>query len=65
MGLIKKIYDWVLGLAQKPNGDISLGILSFSEASFFPIPQMYYLYLFALEIERRYTFSHLYVVAFQ
>ena len=38
MGLIKKIYDWVLGLAQKPNGDISLGILSFSEASFFPIP---------------------------
>ena len=38
MGLIKKLYDWVLGLAQKPNGDISLGILSFSEASFFPIP---------------------------
>jgi len=38
MSLIKKLYDWVLGLAQKPNGDISLGILSFSEASFFPIP---------------------------
>ena len=38
MGLIKKLYDWVLGLAQKPNGDISLVILSFSEASFFPIP---------------------------
>jgi len=38
MGLIKKLYDWVLGLAQKPNGDISLAILSFSEASFFPIP---------------------------
>ena len=38
MGLIKKLYDWVLDLAQKPNGDISLGILSFSEASFFPIP---------------------------
>ena len=38
MGLIKKLYDWVLGLAQKPNGDIPLGILSFSEASFFPIP---------------------------
>jgi len=38
MGLIKKLYDWVLSLAQKPNGDISLGILSFSEASFFPIP---------------------------
>ena len=38
MGLIKKLYDWVLGLTQKPNGDISLAILSFSEASFFPIP---------------------------
>ena len=38
MGLIKKLYDWVLGLAQKPNGNISLCILSFSEASFFPIP---------------------------
>ena len=38
MGLIKKLYDWVLGLAQKPNGDISLGILSLSEACFFPIP---------------------------
>ena len=38
MGLIKKLYDWVLGLAQKPDGDISLGMLSFSEASFFPIP---------------------------
>ena len=38
MGLIKKLYDWVLDLAQKPNGDISLAILSFSEASFFPIP---------------------------
>ena len=38
MSLIKKLYDWVLGLAQKPNGVISLAILSFSEASFFPIP---------------------------
>ena len=38
MNQIKKIYDWVLGLADKPNGNISLSVLSFSEASFFPIP---------------------------
>tara|TARA_B110000014_G_scaffold247039_1_gene220260 strand:- start:446 stop:1066 length:621 start_codon:yes stop_codon:yes gene_type:complete len=38
MNQIKKIYDWVLHLAEKPNGNISLSILSFSEASFFPIP---------------------------
>ena len=38
MNQIKKIYDWVLDLAEKPNGNISLSILSFSEASFFPIP---------------------------
>ena len=38
MNFIKKIYDWVLNLAEKPNGNISLSILSFSEASFFPIP---------------------------
>ena len=38
MNLIKKIYDWVLNLAEKPNGNISLSILAFSEASFFPIP---------------------------
>jgi len=38
MNFIKKVYDWVLNLAEKPNGNISLSILSFSEASFFPIP---------------------------
>ena len=32
------MYDWVLRLADKPNGNISLSVLSFSEASFFPIP---------------------------
>ena len=38
MNFLKNIYNWVLGLADKPNGNISLSILSFSEASFFPIP---------------------------
>lgn len=38
MNLIKNLYDWVLGWAHKPNGHRFLGILSFSEASVFPIP---------------------------
>ena len=38
MNFIKNIYDWVLNLSEKPNGNISLSILAFSEASFFPIP---------------------------
>ena len=38
MNFLKYIYNWVLRLADKPNGNISLSILSFSEASFFPIP---------------------------
>ncbi len=38
MNFIRKIYDWVIGLSKKPNGIRSLGLISFSEASFFPIP---------------------------
>ena len=35
---IRKLYDWVLSLAETPYGSIALFILAFSEASFFPIP---------------------------
>ena len=38
MNFIRKIYDWVINLSKKPNGGRSLAIISFSEASFFPIP---------------------------
>ena len=38
MSFIKKIYDWVLELSNKPNSNYSISILSFSEAFFFPIP---------------------------
>tara|TARA_B100002052_G_scaffold272588_1_gene274360 strand:+ start:520 stop:1140 length:621 start_codon:yes stop_codon:yes gene_type:complete len=38
MSLIRKIYDWVIDLSKKPNGSKSLALISFSEASFFPIP---------------------------
>ena len=38
MSFIRKIYDWVIDLSKKPNGSKSLALISFSEASFFPIP---------------------------
>ena len=38
MILIRKLYDWVLHWAETPYGLIALFILTFSEASFFPVP---------------------------
>ena len=35
---LRKLYDWVLHWADTPYGLIALFILSFAEASFFPIP---------------------------
>jgi membrane protein YqaA with SNARE-associated domain len=35
---IRQLYNWVLGLANSKNGEKSLGIISFTEAIFFPIP---------------------------
>lgn len=36
--MLKKMYDWVLGWAEKPGGAWALFWLSFCESSFFPIP---------------------------
>lgn len=38
MKIIRKLYDWVLGWAEKPSGAQALGLMSAAEASFFPIP---------------------------
>jgi len=38
MGWVRKLYDWILKWAETPYGPIALFILSFAEASFFPIP---------------------------
>ncbi len=35
---IRRLYDWVIGWADRPHGPWALAILSFSEASFFPVP---------------------------
>ncbi|MBF0259001.1 MAG: DedA family protein [Desulfamplus sp.] len=36
--MLKKLYDWVLGWAERPGGTWALFILAFCESSFFPIP---------------------------
>lgn len=38
MKTLRRLYDWVLHWAETPYGPIALFILSFAEASFFPIP---------------------------
>ncbi len=38
MNPVRKIYDWVLGLAQSPYGSFWLILLAIAESSFFPIP---------------------------
>ena len=35
---IRSLYNWVLSLAHSKNGEKSLGVISFIEAIFFPIP---------------------------
>lgn len=36
--LHRRMYDWVVGFANKTYGPWALGIISFTESSFFPIP---------------------------
>ncbi|MEM6939318.1 MAG: VTT domain-containing protein [Pseudomonadota bacterium] len=36
--MLQRLYDWTLSLAQHPNALWALGIISFIESSFFPIP---------------------------
>ncbi len=35
---LKSLYFWTIAWADKPKGSLALGVISFSEASFFPIP---------------------------
>ena len=35
---LRRIYDWTLSLAERRLSGLWLGLLSFAEASFFPIP---------------------------
>ena len=49
--LLRKLYNWVLHWSETPYGLLALFIVSFSEASFFPIPPD--ILLIALAIGKR------------
>jgi membrane protein YqaA with SNARE-associated domain len=36
--MLRRLYDWTMGLASRPNALAALGVVSFAESSFFPIP---------------------------
>jgi membrane protein YqaA with SNARE-associated domain len=35
---LRRLYDWMLSWAHRPGGPAALGVISFAESSFFPIP---------------------------
>lgn len=38
LNFVKKLYDWVLGWAERPSAQFALFALAFAESSFFPVP---------------------------
>ncbi len=50
---LRPLYDWVLSWAETPYGAWALGLLSFSEASFFPVPPDVLLIALGLSRPRR------------
>ncbi len=36
--MLRKLYDWTMRLAERPNALPALGVISFLESSFFPVP---------------------------
>jgi membrane protein YqaA with SNARE-associated domain len=53
MKIMRKLYDWVLHWADTPYGPAALIVLSFAEASFFPIPPDVLLIALALGARKR------------
>jgi len=52
MQKIRKLYDWVLHWAHTPQGPMALFMLSFAEASFFPVPPDVLLIALALGLRK-------------
>jgi membrane protein YqaA with SNARE-associated domain len=50
---IRRTYDWILSWAERPHGMTALGLLSFAEASFFPVPPDILLMALALGAPRK------------
>ena len=38
VGIVRRMYDWVLSFAERPGGEWALFLFAFAESSFFPIP---------------------------
>jgi membrane protein YqaA with SNARE-associated domain len=38
MGWLRRLYDWVLSWSESRYGALALGVISFAESSFFPVP---------------------------
>jgi membrane protein YqaA with SNARE-associated domain len=56
--MLRKLYDWCIGLAEKPNSKWALAAVSFAESSFFPIPPDAMLVPMALaRPDRAYTYA--------
>lgn len=53
MKQLRKLYDWVLHWADTPHGPAALFLLSFAEASFFPVPPDVLLIALALGARKR------------
>jgi len=53
MGIVRRLYDWVLSWADSRYGPVALGVLSFAESSVFPIPPDPLLIALALGKPRR------------
>lgn len=52
-GPLRRLYDWILGWADRPGGPIALFVLAFTESFFFPIPPDVLLMALALGKPRR------------
>lgn len=53
VGPVRRLYNWVLSWAERPQGPAALGVLSFAESSIFPIPPDPLLMALALGRPRR------------
>ena len=56
MGMLKRLYDWVMGWADSPYGTPALFLLALAESSFFPIPPDILLMALAIAKPRRALF---------
>ena len=50
---LRRLYDWVVSLSERPKAALSLFVLAFAEASFFPIPPDILLIALAIGAPRR------------